>query len=94
LDLRDRDLISLQEARDLVARAAAAQKKFAAFSQQQIDAIVEACAVAATAAGESLARLAVEETGYGNARFRRSAPGHGGHAHHRRDPSGPREGHR
>ena len=43
-----------------------AQKKFAAFSQEQVDAVVEACANAATEAGESLARLAVEETGYGN----------------------------
>ena len=31
-----------------------------------MDAIVEACAKAATEAGESLARVAVEETGYGN----------------------------
>ena len=44
MDLRDRDLISIQEARDLVALAAAAQKKFAGFSQQQIDAVVESCA--------------------------------------------------
>ena len=36
------------------------------FPKQQVDAVVEACANAATEAGESLARLAVEETGYGN----------------------------
>jgi acetaldehyde dehydrogenase (acetylating) len=66
LSLRDRDLISIQEARQAVERAAEAQKKFAAFSQAQVDAVVEACATAATEAGESLARLAVEETGYGN----------------------------
>lgn len=66
MSLRDRDLISIQEARELAALAAEAQKKFAAFSQQQVDAIVDACAEAATAAGEQLARLAVEETGYGN----------------------------
>jgi len=66
LSLRDRDLISIQEARQAVERAAEAQKKFAAFSQTQVDAVVEACAAAATEAGESLARLAVEETGYGN----------------------------
>jgi len=66
LSLRDRDLISMQEARYAVERAHEAQKKFAAFSQQQVDAVVEACANAATEAGESLARLAVEETGYGN----------------------------
>ena len=66
MDLRDRDLISIQQARDLVARAAAAQKRFSTFSQQQVDAVVEACAAAATEAAESLARVAVEETGYGN----------------------------
>jgi len=66
LSLRDRDLISIQEARHAVERAHEAQKKFAAFSQQQVDAVVEACANSATEAGESLARLAVEETGYGN----------------------------
>jgi len=64
--MRDRDLLSIQEARELVARAAEAQKKFALFSQEQVDAIVEACASAATDAGEQLARVAVEETGYGN----------------------------
>ncbi|HYL46077.1 MAG TPA: aldehyde dehydrogenase family protein, partial [Candidatus Limnocylindrales bacterium] len=66
MSLRDRDLISIQEARQAVERAAEAQKKFAAFSQAQVDAVVEACAAAAAEAGESLARLAVEETGYGN----------------------------
>jgi acetaldehyde dehydrogenase (acetylating) len=66
LDLRDRDLVSLQQARDLVTRAVAAQKQFAAFSQEQVDAVVEACAAAASDAAEDLARRAVEETGYGN----------------------------
>ena len=66
MSLRDRDLISIQEARHAVERTHEAQKKFAAFSQRQVDVVVEACANAATEAGESLARLAVEETGYGN----------------------------
>ncbi len=66
MSLRDRDLISIQEARELVARAAAAQKKFSAFSQEQVDAVVEACAKAAADNAEMLARTAVEETGYGN----------------------------
>ncbi len=66
--MRDPDLISIQEARDLVAHAAEAQKKFAAFSQSQIDAVVEACAAAAAGAAESLAFRAVEETGFGNVR--------------------------
>lgn len=66
MSLRDRDLISIQEAREAVERASQAQKKFAAFSQEQVDAVVEACADAATAAGEQLARTAVDETGFGN----------------------------
>jgi len=66
LSLRDRDLISIQEARELAARAAAAQKKFSTFSQEQVDAIVEACAKAAAENVEPLARVAVEETGFGN----------------------------
>ena len=66
MNLRDRDLISIQEARQSVERASEAQEKFASFSQAQVDAVMDACAAAATAAGEQLARLAVEETGYGN----------------------------
>src|SRR5258708_11589942 len=56
----------MQEARELAARAAAAQKKFAEFSQEQVDATVEACAKAAVENVEPLARAAVEETGFGN----------------------------
>jgi acetaldehyde dehydrogenase (acetylating) len=66
LSLRDRDLISIQEARELAARASAAQRKFATFSQEQVDAIVEACAKAAAENVEPLARTAVKETGFGN----------------------------
>ena len=66
MSLRDRDLISIQQARELTARAAAAQKKFSVFSQEQVDAIVEACAKAAADNAEALARSAVEETGFGN----------------------------
>ncbi|HEX4643282.1 MAG TPA: aldehyde dehydrogenase family protein [Candidatus Acidoferrales bacterium] len=66
MSLRDRDLISIQEARELAARAAAAQKIFARFSQEQVDAIVEACAKAAAENAEPLARVAVQETGFGN----------------------------
>ncbi len=66
MSLRDRDLISIQEARELAARAAAAQKIFARFSQEQVDAIVEACAKAAAENAEPLARAAMEETGFGN----------------------------
>lgn len=66
MTLRDKDLLSIQEARELVARALAAHKKFAEFSQEQVDAVVESCAKAALDAAEQLARVAVEETTYGN----------------------------
>jgi len=61
----DRDLESIQRARRLVERAAEAQKTLADFTQQQIDAVVGACAEAARQNAEHLARLAVEETTYG-----------------------------
>jgi len=66
LQLRDRDLISIQEARELAASAAAAQQKYSHFSQEKVDAVVEAVAKAAVSASEAIARIAVEETGYGN----------------------------
>jgi acetaldehyde dehydrogenase (acetylating) len=61
----DRDLQSIQEARRLVEKAAEAAKALAGFSQAQVDAVVRACAEAAQANAEPLARLAVEETTYG-----------------------------
>ena len=61
----DADLRSIQEARDLVARAADAQDAFASASQERVDAVVTAMARAASAAAGPLARLAVEETGMG-----------------------------
>jgi acetaldehyde dehydrogenase (acetylating) len=61
----DRDLASIAEARTLVRRAKAIAPVLAEFSQQQIDAIVDAMAAAVTPQAEALARLAVEETGYG-----------------------------
>ena len=61
----DRDLTSMAEARDLARRARGAQSLLAEFSQQQIDAIVDAMAKAAEAQAAPLAQLAVEETGFG-----------------------------
>src|SRR6187402_2299318 len=61
----DRDLSSISEARSLARRAKAAAPALAEFSQEQIDAIVDAMAAAVTPHAEALARLAHEETGYG-----------------------------
>ena len=61
----DKDLASIAEARALARRAKDAQLVLAEFSQAQIDAIVDAMAAAVTPHAEALARLAVEETGFG-----------------------------
>ena len=61
----DRDLTSIHEARTLVRRAREAGNALAEFSQEQIDAIVDAMAHAATAQAQAFAQLAQEETGYG-----------------------------
>ncbi len=61
----DTDLKSVAEARTLARAARQAQTQLAELSQEQIDAIVTAMADAVTPHAEALARLAVEETGYG-----------------------------
>src|SRR6266550_2143301 len=61
----DRDLASIAEARALARRAKQAWLELAEFSQDRIDAIVDAMAAAATPQAEAFARMAVEETGYG-----------------------------
>src|SRR5437763_1844661 len=63
--MADRDLTSIAEARALARRAKQAWLQLAEFSQEKIDAIVDAMAAGATAQAEALARMAVEETGYG-----------------------------
>src|SRR5262245_58785552 len=61
----NRDLTSVAEARSLARRAKAAWLELAEFSQEKVDAIVDAMAAAATSQAEVFGRLAVEETGYG-----------------------------
>lgn len=61
----DRDLASIGEARALARAARRAQPLLAELSQDQIDAIVDAMAAAVVPHAEALARLAVEETGFG-----------------------------
>src|SRR5918995_522969 len=63
--MSDRDLASVQEARTLARRAKEAAPLLAEYSQEQIDAVVDAMAAAITPQAEPLARLAHEETGYG-----------------------------
>ncbi len=63
--MSDQDLASIAEARALARRAKLAQATLAEFSQDQIDRIVEAMAMAVVPHAEALARLAVEETTFG-----------------------------
>src|SRR5512141_994937 len=61
----DKDLASIQEARDLVGAAHAAWQIWSHASQQEVDRVCAAMAEAGYQASERLARLAQEETGYG-----------------------------
>ena len=60
-----RDAASVAEVEPLVGRARQAQAVLAELSQAQIDAIVDAMAAAVIPQAEALARLAVDETGFG-----------------------------
>ena len=62
----DKDLQARQEARDLAQLADKAQRELFRYSQEQLDAIVEAVARAFEASAAELAQMAVEETGFGN----------------------------
>ena len=61
-----KDLLSIQEARDLAEAAHAAFLKFEHFTAEQIESILQAISETAIAHAAPLARLAVDETGYGN----------------------------
>ncbi|MCC7154667.1 MAG: aldehyde dehydrogenase family protein [Bryobacterales bacterium] len=63
--VHDQDLVSIQEVRSKVDKAWAAWQDYKKFSQEQVDAIVEAVAAAGRANARELARMAVEETGMG-----------------------------
>jgi len=63
--LRDQDLLSIQEAREMAEKAHVAAREFFAYSQEQVDSIVAAMAHAAARASRELADEAVAETGYG-----------------------------
>ncbi|GFZ96376.1 aldehyde dehydrogenase [Paenibacillus marchantiophytorum] len=63
----DSDLQAIQEVRDFLQEAKAAQILLEAMTQEQIDAIVAAMAEAAESEAERLGAMAVEETGFGKA---------------------------
>ena len=64
--LHDQDLLSIQEVRVKVEAAWTAWRNYRAFTQEQIDAVVEAMGAAGRARALELAEMAVEETSYGN----------------------------
>jgi acyl-CoA reductase-like NAD-dependent aldehyde dehydrogenase len=61
----DKDLESVQEARRLLQAAHDAFLKFENFAEEQVERILLEISKAGIANAQSLARLAVEETGYG-----------------------------
>ncbi|MBU0517709.1 acetaldehyde dehydrogenase (acetylating) [bacterium] len=61
----DRDLSSVQEVRELLAKADAVLPALRDLSQKEVDRITEAMADAGFKAAESLAKMAIEETGFG-----------------------------
>ena len=65
MELYDKDLLSVQEVRELVATAKQAQKEFTKFTQEQVDKIVKSIADAGVRNAKRLAKLAHEETGFG-----------------------------
>ena len=64
--VKDRDLMSIQEVRDLLSKAEEGQKQLRTFTQEKIDAITEAISKAGADYAELLAKMAQEETGFGN----------------------------
>ena len=56
---------SVESLEAAIARVREAQRKFATYTQEQVDAIFLAAAIAANQARIPLAKLAVEETGMG-----------------------------
>ncbi|MBF0777600.1 acetaldehyde dehydrogenase (acetylating) [Streptococcus cuniculi] len=63
--LEDKDLVSIQEVRNLIRKAKRAQEELAQMSQEQIDTIVKVVAKACYDERERLAKMAAEETGFG-----------------------------
>lgn len=63
--LLDKDLVSIQEVRNLLKKATEAQKRLAQLNQEQIDHITKAISNAGYENAEKLAKMAHEETGFG-----------------------------
>lgn len=65
MEMVDKDLISIQETRNLIINAKKAQEIYKTFSQEKVDSIVKAIAEAGEREAVKLAKMAWEETGFG-----------------------------
>ena len=65
MQLYDKDLLSMQEVRELVEAAKEAQQELANMTQSQVDHIVRAIADAGVRNARRLAEMANEDTGFG-----------------------------
>ena len=65
MQLYDKDLLSMQEVRELVEAAKEAQQELASMTQSQVDHIVRAIADAGVRNARRLAEMAHEDTGFG-----------------------------
>ncbi|MCL2293487.1 MAG: acetaldehyde dehydrogenase (acetylating) [Spirochaetes bacterium] len=63
--LYDNDLLSIQDVREMMKKARQAQKDLQSYSQKQIDAIIKTITDSCIENAEKLAKMAVEETGFG-----------------------------
>lgn len=61
----DRDLVSVQEVRNLIAASKAAQEEYSGWDQQRVDMLIKAVCEECERDSERLAKMAVEETGFG-----------------------------
>ena len=66
METQDRKIVdSVETLEETISRVRVAQKQFSTFSQEQVDQIFFAAAIAANKARIPLAKMAVEETGMG-----------------------------
>ncbi|MEM1485470.1 acetaldehyde dehydrogenase (acetylating) [Oscillospiraceae bacterium PP1C4] len=65
MQLYDKDLLSVQEVRELVEKAKEAQRELSSKNQEEVDRIVKSIASAGVRNAHRLAKLAQEETGFG-----------------------------
>ena len=61
----DRDLVSVQEVRNLIQQSKAAQEEYSTWDQKRVDSLIKVITEECEKNSERLAKMAVEETGFG-----------------------------